>query len=185
MIPPPLPEWVVALRGWMGRQPKLSLVAGGVALLLLCWAVYVPPFMAIRRVGTRWSQLKSEMSETHRLTDLVRSGEMRLLPSQQQLPELLKELNVQARECQVRLLEITPARVTVSADSTKPALLPVQLQLEGDYRAIGEFLGKLRKEPSLGVITVRTLRLNREERLLPRLRAQLSIEIALRTEGNP
>ncbi len=178
MIPPPFPEWVVALRGWMGRQPKLSLIAGGLALLLLCWGVYIPPLMAIRRIGTRWSGLKSEMNETRRLTDLVRRGEMRLLPGQQDLQELLKELHVQARECQVKILEITPGKAD-SADPGKPALLPVQLQLEGNYRAIGEFLGRFRKEPSLGVIIVRTLRLNREEQLMPRLRVQLSIEIAL------
>ena len=177
------PEWAVALRGWVGRQPKLSLVAGGVALLLLCWAVYIPPLMGIRRVGTRWSRLKSEMSETRRLTDLVRRGEMRLLPSQNQLPELLKELHVQARECRVNLLEITPGRAEF-ADPAKPALLPVQLHLEGDYRAIGEFLGKLQEEPSLGVVTVRSLRLSREEQLMPRLRAQLSIEIALKEGSN-
>lgn len=178
------PKWVVALRGWMSRQPKLSLIAAGLALLLLCWAVYLPPLMAIRRIGTRWSQLKSEMNETRRLTDLVRRGEMRLLPSQLELPELLKELHVQARECQVKLLEITPGRVEFP-DSSKPTLLRVQLGLEGGYRAIAEFLGKLRSEPSLGVITVRTLRLNREEQLMPRLRVQLSIEIALRAGSNP
>ena len=179
-----LPEWVVPLRGWMGRQPKLSLITGGMALLLLCWAVYVPPLMAIHRIGNQWSRLKSEMNETRRLTDLVRSGEMRLLPSQQALPELLKELHVQARECRVNLLEIIPGRADF-ADPARPAFLPVQMRLEGDYRAIGEFLGRLRKEPSLGVITVRSLRLNREEQLMPRLRVQLSIEIALKAGSNP
>jgi Tfp pilus assembly protein PilO len=179
-----LPEWVVALRGWMGRQPKLSLIAGGMALLLLCWGVYVPPLMAIRRMGTRWSQLKLEMSETRRLTDRVRRGEMRLLPSQQQLPDLLQELHVQARECQVKLLEITPGRVDFP-DPAKPALLPVQMRLEGGYRSIAEFLGRLRTEPSLGVITVRTLRLDREEQLMPRQRVQLSIEIALKAGSDP
>lgn len=179
MTPPPFPEWVVALRGWMGRQPKLSLIAGGTALLLLCWAVYIPPLMAIRRIRTQWSQLKSEMGETRVLTDRVRRGEMRLLPSQQQLPELLKELHVQARECQVKLLEITPGRVDFP-DPAKPMLLPVQMRMEGGYRSIAEFLGRLRKESSLGVITVRTLRLNREPQLMPQLRIQLSIEIALK-----
>lgn len=184
MTPPLLPDWVVALRGWMGRQPKISLVGGGMALLLICWGVYAPQWMAIRRMGTRWSQLKSEMIETRRLMDRVRRGEMRLLQSQQQLPELLKQLHVQARECQVKLLEITPGRVEFP-DPSKPALLPVQLRLEGGFRSIAEFLGRLRKEPSLGVITVRTLRLNREEQMMPRLRAQLSIEIALGAGSSP
>lgn len=179
MTPRPLPDWIVALRGWMRRQRKISLIAGSVALLLFCWGVYVPQLMAIRRMGTRWSGLKSEMAETRLLTNLARDGRLRLLPGPEELPELLEQLHVQARECRVNLQEILPGRPDFS-DPSKPAFLRVQMRMEGEYRAIGEFLGRLRGEPLFGVVTVRSLRVGREEALLPRLRVQLSIEIALK-----
>lgn len=184
MTPPPLPDWMVALRGWMSRQPKLSLIAGSMALLLLCWAVYVPPLAAIRRMGARWSGLKLEMAETRRLADQAREGELRLLPGPEELPELLEQLHIQARKYRVNLQEILPGRPDFS-DPSKPAFLQVQMRLEGGYQAIGEFLGCLRSEPSFGVVTVRSLRVGREEALLPRLRAQLSVEIALKERDGP
>ena len=179
----PLPEWVPALRGWAQRQPKLFLVAGGAALLLLGWALYVPPIAAIRRASIRWSGLKEETAETRRLLDLVREGKLRTLPAQQELPGLLEGLHTRARECGVNLQEISPGRADFT-DPARPAFLAVQMRLEGSYRAIGEFLGKLRDEPSFGVVSVRSLRIGREEQLLPKLRVQLSVEIALR-KGQP
>lgn len=179
MTPPPLPDWIVALRGWMSRQPKLSLIAGSVALLLFCWAVYAPQLMAIRRMGAGWDGLKLEMAETRRLADQAREGELRLLPGPEELPGLLERLHVQARECRVNLQEILPGRPDFS-DPSKPAFLQVQMRMEGEYKAIGEFLGRLRSESLFGVVTVRSLRVGREEALLPRLRVQLSIEIALK-----
>ena len=178
------PEWIVALRGWMSRQPKLPLIAGSVALLLLCWAVYAPQWMAIRRLGARWAALKSEMAETHRLTDRARNGELRLLPGQEELPELLEQLHVQARECRVNLREISPGRADFT-DPSKPTFLQVQMRLEGEYRAIGEFLGRLRSEPSFGVVTVRSFRVGREEAPPSLLQVQLSVEIALRARSSP
>lgn len=176
------PEWVLALRSWTTRQPKLSLAAGAVALILLGWVLYVPSCGAIRRDSRRWSRLKMEMHETQNLLDLVRRGEIRPLPSQESLPELLKQLHLQAKRFQVNILSVSPGRSN-GAGLGQPILLPIDLQLEGEYRGIGQFLGVLRGEPSFGMVTVRRLQIGREERLLPRLRAQLSIEMALKQEG--
>ena len=178
-----MPEWLPALRGWAARQPKVSLAAGALAALLLGWALYVPPFLAIRQATVRWNGLKAEVEESRRLMDSVRAGEVRLLPAQRDFPQVLQVLQAGARDCHVNLLEISPGKAEF-LDPARPALLPVQMQLEGEYRAIAEFLGKLREDPAFGVITVRSMRLGREERLLPRLRAQLSIEIALSRGGD-
>ena len=176
------PEWVLALRSWTTRQPKLSLAAGAVALILLGWALYVPPCMAIRKASHRWSSLKAEIDQTQNLLDLVRQGKIRPLPSQEALPAVLTPLHLQAKRLQVNILSVSPGR-SDSAGPGKPILLPIDLQLEGEYRGIGQFLGALHGEPSLGMVTVRRLQIGREERLLPRLRAQLSIEMALKQES--
>lgn len=177
------PEWVPALRAWTTRQPKLSLAAGALALVLLGWALYMPSCMAIRRDSRRCASLKAEMDQTQGLLDLVRRGEIRPLPSQETLPELLKQVHVQAKKFQVGILSISPGR-SDAADPSQPILLPVELQVEGEYRAIGQFLGALRGEPSLGMVTVRRFQMDRDEHLLPRLRAQLSIELALKQEAS-
>lgn len=178
------PEWVSALQAWTNRQPKLSVAAGALALILLGWALYAPSCGVIQRDSRRWSRLKMEMHETQNLLDLVRRGEIRLLPSQESLPELLKQLHFQAKRFQVNILSVSPGR-SDDAGPGQPILLPIDLQLEGEYRGIGQFLGALHGEPSLGMVTVRRLQIGREERLLPRLRAQLSIDMALMKQEGP
>lgn len=167
-----------SLLEWAGRQPKL-LLAAAAALLLLGWIIYVPPVLAIRSAGLRWSELKAETKESRGLMDSLRQGKFRMLVAREDLPGLLQQIHAHARECQVELREVSPAEMGEGTPA-KPILLPVEIQLYGEFRSIGEFLGKLRQDPALGVITVRQLRISREDRLLPRLRAQLSIQVALR-----
>ncbi len=176
------PEWALALRGWTNRQPKLSLVAGGLVLILLGWALYVPPCMAIRRSSRRWGSLKAEMNQNQSLLEMVRQGKIRPLPSQETLPDLLQQLHLQAKKLQINILSVSPGRSDAGGPGL-PVILPVELKIEGEYRAIGQFLGVLRSESSLGMVTVRRLQIGRDERLLPLLRAQLSIELALKQEG--
>ena len=177
-----MPEWVSALRTWMTRQPKLSLAAGAAALALLSWAIYAPSFAAIRRDSRRWSSLKTEMGQIQNLLEMARRGEIRPLPSQEELPELLKQLNVEAKRFRVSILSVSPGRAD-GAGPGQPILLSVELQLDGEFRGIGQFLGALRNEPSLGMVTVRHFQIVRDERLLPRLRVQLAIELALKQEN--
>lgn len=166
------------MRAWIVRQPKVSMAAGAVAGLLLCWAVYLPLCLAIRSESLRRNGLRTEMVQARDLLDLVRQGKVRSLPAQQSLPDLLAQLHVQAKKFQVNILGISPGKADTGSPD-RPILLPIELQLEGEYRSIGQFLGSLRAEPSLGMVTVRHLHIGREDRLLPRLHAQLSIDLAL------
>ena len=179
MKTPSLPDWVLALRQWMNRQPKLALAGGAVALSLLAWALYVPSLMSINRARKRWGALETEIAETRGLMEQERRGEVRALPGQEAFPGLLDQAHAQAKKFGVEILSVSPGRGQ-SPGPGQPVILPVDLQLQGEYRAVGEFLGALRKEPEFGVVTVRHIRIGREEKLLPRLRAQLSVEFALR-----
>ena len=180
-----LPFWYPVLRGWITRQPVAVLTSGFLALLLLIWALYGPPIGAIRKSAGQWHQLKAELEQDRRLMDTARYSQIQPLPSILTLPRILERLHTQARGFKVTILAVSPATAT-PAGPDGPVILPIDLQLEGEYRALGQFLGSLRNQPSLGVVTVRRVRMGREEQLLPRLRAQLSIEMALgqETDGN-
>ena len=172
------PDWYPALRRWMVHQPVVVLIAGALALLLLIWALYVPSLLAIRQSGQQWGQLKAELEQDRLVLDEARRRQIQPLPSTLALPRVLQQLHAQARRFEVMILAVSPATAG-SAKPDEPVILPVELQVEGEYRALGQFLASLRSQPSLGVVTVRQIRIGREERFLPRLHAQLSIEMAL------
>ena len=179
------PVWYPVLQKWAMRQPRMVLVAGALALLLLIWALYIPPVYAIRRLGQQWDHLKAELEQDRQVLDTAQRRRILPLPSIEALPRVLEQLHAQARKSKVAILSVSPAKAS-PAGSNEPMILPVELQVEGEYRALGQFLGSLRSQPLLGVVTVRQVGMGREERFLPRLRAQLSIEMALGsgTDGN-
>lgn len=166
------------LREILSRQSRMILVGAGILTLVTGWLLYVPSLVALRKANRELFHLKMEIEGARTAVAPLRKGELPVLPESSQLSMVLKELNQLARSHQVQLLEMSPQ--TVHPGQTKGLfVLPVDLRLEGSFRAIGEFLGAVRENPGLGVAHVERFAMYREEKILPRLRAQASLEIFL------
>ncbi len=126
--------------------------------------------------------LRSEMEEAWRLLEQMRNSPIPLLPSVSKSSEALSALQGLAESHQVQFLSVSPGTPR-EGSAEEPVWLPVELQLEGGYRSIGSFLGDLHRG-SAGVVRVRQFRIGRDERLLPRLRATLSLELAFGREDH-
>lgn len=172
-------NWKRQIRGWLTRQPRTALAGGAVFLLAAAWFLYVPPCGAAQKARAECLRLQADLSDCYRTIQPARSGETPLLPEAGSFHQVLEQLNSMARSHQVQLAEVSPgtARPGSSAGLT---VIPVDLRVEGEYRALGEFLGGLTQGPSLGVVSVRQLSLDRQEQILPRLRGRVSLEILLR-----
>ena len=163
---------------FLARQPRSVWMAVGGVLLAVVWLLYVPPVMNLQQLGRQWDGLKSKREETRRLLDRYYQEKVGFIPEESRLPDLLEILHEKARRHHVEVLAVSPGTIPDHA-SGEPAFCPLELQLEGEYQALGEFLGELRDPSRLGWVSVRRIRIGREEGLLPRLRAQISMEIAL------
>lgn len=172
------PLWYPALRGWARQQPKAVLSALAAVLLLVGWILYVPPFLGVRRASAEWRQLQSDLERDRAVLDFAWRRRIQPLPSARSLARVLEQLHAHARKWEVGVLVISPA-VASSAGPDAPAILPVELQVEGEYRVLGMFLGSLREQLGLGVVTVKRFQILREDRALPRLKAHLVLEIAM------
>ena len=170
------------LRNLLGRQARLIFVGTGVFFLCVAWILYAPLLRDIRRISREWRTLQIEQADARRVVEQLRSGQIHSLPRTDVLPEVLNRLNNLARSHQIQFLAVTPGSLR-SGDPPGLAIFPIELQMEGGYQSIGEFLGDLERTASLGGTHVRQLTIERDEHLLPRLRAQLSMEIIL-SEGS-
>ena len=169
-------NFIGGLRNWATRKPREAAIAG-FFLLALLWILYVPTWSQIQKLQRRQSDLRAEMESAAAVMNQSRSG--RALISLDQSPEVLAQLEELARQRGLRFLQVSPGQVSSGGDSTQPLFLPVDLQVEGSYRALGEFLGHLRDPGTLPApALVRQLQISREEKLLPRLMARISLEIA-------
>ena len=162
----------------LSRQPRILLTGGVVIGFVFLWFLYAPPLAAIRRSGRELHQVKMELADVRRIVEPLRKGQVPPLPGTDTLPTALEQLNALARSHEVQVLQCTPGDLRFG-DPAQPAVLPVELLVEGEYRSLGEFLGSLSQAPSLGWASVRRLSFERDERFLPRLRGQLSVEIFL------
>lgn len=171
-------ECIPTLKSLMARQPRSALISAAGLLLVTGWALYMPPAADLQRLGREWRVLKSAREEERVLSDRFYREKVGLIPDRTNLSKILETLQEKARQHQVEILAVSPGAIP-SPEKGAPAFCPVELQLEGEYRALGEFLGELQNSSGLGWVAVRRLRIGQEEGLLPRLRAQLSVEIAL------
>ena len=171
-------QGVNRIREWVTRRPQIALAAAGTVLVIISWMVFLPPFLEIRQVSRQCRNLKEATAQAHRLLDQVRAGQFPALPRVSAMPDVLNGLNELARSHQIQFLEVKPG---LPHPGTVPGstLIQIDLRIEGQYRAVGEFLGALAKTTSLGVPLVRRINIDRNEQLLPRVQATLSMELVL------
>lgn len=158
--------------------PRSALAGGAVLLFLVGWMVYGPLTSGIQQLNRERDQLISEREEARRLADRFYGEKIPVIPKAARLPEILETLHEHARRCGVEIRAVSPGPLSDSKTG-EPVHCSVELQLEGDYRSLGELLTDLRDSSEFGWVSIRHLQIAREEGILPRLRAQLSIEVAL------
>lgn len=171
-----------ALRAWLAGKPR-TFVAGAAGLaLLLGWVLYAPSWISIQRLRRERDALRSELDSSRGLVAQARAGSAQPLLPVGQAPEVLARLEELAGKHGLKFLEISPGKPRAE-EPGQAVYLPVDLQIEGAYRPLGEFLGELRGAQALATpVLVREVHLARDERMLPNLRARVSLELAL-TEG--
>lgn len=172
------PLWYPALRAWAKQQPKMLLGALAAVLLFVGWILYVPPLLGVRRASAEWRQLQSDLEQDRAILDFAWRRRIQPLPGTRSLARVLEQLHAHARKSDIGILLISPAPASGGGPDA-PAILPVELQVEGEYKALGLFLGSLQVQPGLGVVTVKRFQITREDRILPRLKAHLVLEIAM------
>ena len=162
----------------LAHRPPLALAVGVSLFLIVTWVFYASPLTQVWRMRREYFQLKMEQADTRLMIQQLRGGQIPLLPPIHGMAEVLDRLNNLARSHQIQFLSVTPD-VPHSTETKGLSIVSVEFQIEGGYRPIGEFLGALGKTPSLGTPCVHHVSIVRQESLLPRIRATVSIEFFL------
>lgn len=161
------------------RQPKGVRISGAAALVLFLGLIYLPPFREIQRLSREKTRLQADGGQTRRLVDQFYRKGGTPLPESGSIPQILEQLHDRAHQHDVEILAVTPGNPP-PADSAGLAIFPVEIQLQGEYRSLGEFLGELKDSAVFGAVAVRRFRISPDGTRPPVLRADLSIEIGLR-----
>jgi hypothetical protein len=160
------------------KKPKWVGPAAALLLIAALWFLYAVPLGRIRKLQAALLPLKGQVALAQEMIQRARQVDLAALPTADALPEVLEKLNALARQHQIQLVKTAP-QPTRPAQSPGLVILPLELQVEAEYRSLGEFLGALRGSAGLGVPLTRRITVGREEKLLPRLTATLEIDLIL------
>jgi Tfp pilus assembly protein PilO len=177
MTVPSIREWMAALRSWMGHQPNSVRIGLIVGLVGLVWIFYLPSLKDIRWLMRQRAELKSNVEQDRRTLLEFQEVPFKTLAHSHELPEILNRLRMLATEHKVRILAITPQAAKEGYEGLVE-MVPVEMELEGGYQNLGEFVGAFTRFPEIPIL-VKRIQIGRQAQRLPNLRMALSLELAL------
>lgn len=146
----------------LGETQRAAAIAAGAALVAVL--VYPPLWRGIANSRQRLTELQRNITEAQGFTAEESARARRLERAKQQLApwarrvghgqsmaRVLETLNARAQAHQLQVVAVQPRAVAAHTAAGRLALreVPLELQVSGQYRQIGEFLGTLADAPFL------------------------------------
>lgn len=158
----------------LSNKKNLSIIlAIAVFLFLLFTFIYFPLLGEIRERGFLWKSLGEQLKMAENLRDFQKAGIHKRFVSQKELVLVLDKITEAAKS---RLLEFR----SISQQEIKAIdgyrVLPVEMEIDADYKHLGLFLGDLENLQD-ALVTVKNIQINSDEKLLPRISSSLTINI--------
>jgi len=120
-------------------------IGGGVAALSLglYLSLYRPLLGELRTEGARCRALESEVAQARALIAGAKTeGAKRNLISEEQISLAIEELTLEGRTEGINFVSIAPGSIR-KPEGEGYRILPIELETESTYQALGEFLGWL------------------------------------------
>lgn len=185
------------MRQLTNEQKKIIYIALIVlGFLLLFWLfVYAPQARRVASIKERLTEAEAQIIEINRITqgrqlsEAVRDLEVQLKKAETRLPQaeatVISSLSEAAKKLKIEVKGLgsvqkrpVPDRVT-GYDIEE---LPITMKLDGEFRAIGEYLDILRNESGV-LIRLRQLNIQSAQEAQPYLEANLQISAYLSKEN--
>lgn len=158
----------------ISNKKNLSVVSGiAVFLFLLFGFIYFPLLKEIRKKDSLWKGLKEQLKTAEGLRDFQKTGIHKRFVSQNELGLVLDKITQAAKSRSLNFKSISQEEVK-AFDGYR--VLPVEMELDADYKQLGLFLGDLENLQD-ALVTVESFKLSSDEKLLPRILCSLTLNI--------
>lgn len=144
-----------------------------VFLFLLFIFIYFPPLKKIRKMNSLWQSLEGQLKTAENLRDFQKAGIHKRFVSQEELVLILDKITEAAKIRSLNLKSISQQEIK-ALDGYR--VLPVEMELDADYKQLGLFLGDLENLQD-ALAAVENLQISSEEKLLPRILCSLTLNI--------
>lgn len=142
---------------------------------MLVISVYMPLGAKLRKAGRELKAIEGELEMVKGTIEAVGSYGKRSLPTQEEISIAIDELTKRGRDLGINFISISPQRIEEVQDLPY-GLLPIPMELESGYEGLGRFLGAL-EGLEASVVTIGSFEIERDERILPKVRTKLVAEM--------
>lgn len=156
------------------NKKNLGIASGVAVFLFLLFAfIYFPQLKEIRKRDSLWKSLKEQLKTAENLRDFQKAGIHKRFISQKELGLTLDRITEAAKSRSLNFKSISQQEIK-ALDGYR--VLSVEMELDGDYKQLGLFLGDLENLQD-ALVTVENFRLSSDEKLLPRILCSLTLNI--------
>lgn len=162
------------MTGLKSNKKNLSIILGITVFLFLLFAfIYFPLLKEIRKRDFLCRGLGEQLKMADNLRDFQKAGINKRFISQKELSLALDKITERGKSRLFNFKSITQGEIKTLNDHR---VLPVEMELEADYKQLGLFLGDLENLQD-ALVTVENFRLSSDEKLLPKILCSLTLNI--------
>lgn len=164
----------------LNKRNALILSIIVIILFISTGFLYLPLAKEIRVKSYEWNSLRRNLSAAH--ADLLAAGKesvTKRLIRREDCASVIDGITKEGRNLRLNFKSISQKEIKDTED--RYLVLPVQMEVEGDYERLGRFFGALENLES-SIVRVENFEIRRDDKILPKVSASLAINIYLAKE---
>lgn len=164
----------------LNKRNALILSIIVIILFISTGFLYLPLAKEIRVKSYEWNSLRRNLSAAH--ADLLAAGKesvTKRLIRREDCASVIDGITKEGRGLRLNFKSISQKEIRDTED--RYSVLPVEMEIEGDYERLGRFFGALENLEG-SIARVEKFEIRRDDKILPKVSASLAINIYLAKE---
>ncbi|MDP3804528.1 MAG: type 4a pilus biogenesis protein PilO [Candidatus Omnitrophota bacterium] len=159
------------------KRNALILSITGIILFILTAFLYLPLAKEIRVKSYEWNSLRSQLAAAHaNLSAAGKESVTKRLIRREDVSSVIDGITKEGRNLRLNFKSISQKEIIDTEDGY--LVLPVQMEIEGDYERLGRFFGVLENLEG-SIVRVKDFEIRRDDKILPKVSASLAINLYL------
>lgn len=163
---------------WTFHKRNIAIISCiGIPAAIIVVFLYLPLAMAMRKNGLECNSLTQQLNASRTNLGVFKSaGAGKKLIREQEISSVIEAIAMEGRRNLLDFKSISQEEIVAAEE--KHLILPVRIDLEGDYIQLGLFFGALENIKD-ALVTVEEFRIRQDERILPKISAAVVLDIHL------
>ncbi len=160
----------------LNKKRAALILSAAAVLVFLALFIYLPLLKEVKRKSFQWNGLRDQLDSARmNLEALRKNGVSKKLILQSEVSSAINTITREGRNLSLDFKSISQKQIR---SKNNYAILPLQMEMEGDYKLFGFFFAALENIKDV-IVTVEDFQIRRNDKILPKISAVLTLNIHL------